>query len=132
MARIHGNRGIIYMSTTGAGTAVPVPGLSAATLDSANDTVDVTAFGDPNKTYVLGLRDIKGALSGFLDTADDTLFAASLSTDGVKMYMYPDRTYPSRYDYGPAWISVSQDIPSTGAVTLTGSFVANGAWGHRT
>lgn len=128
MAKIPGIRGIVYVSPTGAGTAVPVPGLNAVTFDSATDTFETTEFGATNKTYVQGLPDVKGTLGGFLDTADDTLFDAADSTDGCKLYIYPDRTYPSMYRAGPAWISVSMSIPSGGPVTISGSFVANGAW----
>jgi hypothetical protein len=131
MARFHGSKGVAYVSTTGSGTATQVLSLNNWTLDMATDTVEVTAFGDANKTYVQGLRDIKGTLSGFWDSVDDTLFDGSESTDGVKLYLYPSSTYATAYFYGPAWLSASIAVPATGAVTITGSFSANGAWGRR-
>lgn len=131
MPRIHGNRGVAYISTTGAGTAAAVVSLNAWSIDKATDTVEVTAFGDLNKQYVQGLPDVKGSIGGWLDTVDDTLFDASESTDGCKMYLYPDRTVPTLYHYGPAWLSASISVPATGAAGITGSFVANGAWGRK-
>lgn len=131
MARYHGSKGAVYGSTTGAGTAGPVISLSKWSLTKATDKVDVTAFGDLNKSYVQGLPDIKGSVSGYFDSADDTLFDASESTDGVKLYLYPSTLYPNAYHYGPAWLDASIDVSVTGAVTVAGNFVANGAWGRK-
>lgn len=131
MARYHGARGAVYGSTSAAGTAVQLASLSKWSLDMATDKVDVTAFGDANKTYVQGLRDIKGSLSGFWDNADDSLFDAAESPDGLKLYLYPTTTYTNAYFYGPAWLDASIDVSATGAITVSGSFVANGAWGRK-
>jgi hypothetical protein len=97
----------------------------------ATDKVDVTAFGDANKTYVQGLRDVKGTLSGFWEDTQDQLFDASESTGGVSLYLYPANTAPTVYFYGPAWLDASIDVGVSGAVTVSGSFVANGSWGRK-
>ena len=131
MPRYHGKSGVVYGSTTGSGTAVQIASLSAWTLDQSTDKVDVTAFGDANKTYVVGLRDVKGTLSGFWDTADDALFDGCESTDGVKLYLYGSSNAPTFYWYGPAWLDASISVPATGANTISGNFVANGAWGRK-
>ena len=131
MARYHGNKGVVYGSVTGTGTAVNMVSLSAWTLDMATDKVEVTAFGDLNKTYVQGLRDIKGTLSGFWDSADDSLFDASESADGMKLYLYPASTAATIYFYGPAFIDASINVSVSGAVTVSGNFVANGSWSRK-
>lgn len=131
MPRYHGKKGIVYGSTTGSGTAVQIASLNHWTLDMSTDTVEVTAFGDSNKTYVQGLKDLKGTLAGFWDSADDSLFDGADSTDGVKLYLYPSSDYTAGYFYGPAWLSASIDVPSGGAVTVSASFVAAGAWGRK-
>lgn len=131
MARSHGNKGVVYASLTGSGTAVNVISQSAWTLDMATDKVEVTAFGDANKTYVQGLRDIKGTITGFWDSADDTLFDGSDSTDGVKLYLYPTSVTPTVYFYGPAWLDASINVSVSGAVTCSASFVANGSWSRK-
>lgn len=132
MARAHGKNAAVYVSPTGTGTAVPISGLTKWTLDRATDKVPVTAFGDTNKSYVQGLPDLKGTLSGFWDSSSDPLYAAGASADGTKLYLYPDRlNAPTVYDAGPAWIDTAIDVDVNGAVAISSSFVANGSWVHK-
>jgi len=130
VSRYHGKKGKIYISTSGSGTAANVISLSAWSLDKSTDKVDVTAFGDTNKTYVQGLPDIKGSFSGFWDDTSTAIFTGADSTDGVKVYLYPSSDAPTCYHYGPAWLDASMDNGVTAAVQIKGSFVANGAWGR--
>ena len=122
---------MVYASVTGTGAAAIVLSQSTWSLDLSTDKVDVTCFGDANKTYVQGLRDIKGTISGFWDNADDSLFDGSESTDGIKLYLYPANTAGTFYFYGPAWLDAKIDTSATGAVTVSASFVAQGAWGRK-
>lgn len=131
MARYHGKKGQVFASTTGSGAAALVASLSAWTLDMATDKVEVTSFADANKTYVQGLRDIKGTISGFWEDSQDVLFDGSESADGVKLYLYPSSDAASVYFYGPAWIDASINVGVSGAVTLSANFVANGSWGRK-
>lgn len=130
MARYHGNKGQFFSSTTGSGAASLVASVTAFTLDMATDKVETTAFGDLNKTYVQGLKDVKGTISAFWEDSQDVLFDASDSTDGVKLYLYPASTAATKYFYGPAWLDASISVSVSGAVSMTGSFVANGSWGR--
>ena len=127
--RYHGKSGSVYASTSGSGAAVKVASLSDWTLDMATDIVDVTAMGDANKQYVQGLRDMKGTLAGFWDSADDTLFTGMQSTDGIVLYLYPSTNAASKYLYGPAWLNLSLKVGVKGSVDISANFVANGAWG---
>lgn len=129
MARYHGKRGVAYISTTGSGNA-SVLTLTSWTLNMATDKVETTSFGDGNKTYAAGLKDLTGSLSGFWDSADDRLFVAADSADGVKMYLYPSADAPTKYWYGPAWLDASISVEVGGAVGISGSFNANGTWGR--
>jgi len=131
MSRYHGGKGVIYMSIAGTGVAIAAISLSQWTLDKATDKADVTCFGDANKTYVQGLPDIKGAIAGFFDSADDALFDGSESPDGVKLYLYPSSLAPTIYHYGPAWLDSSISVDVKGGIGIKGSFVANGAWGRK-
>lgn len=131
MPAYHGKGGVVYASTTGTGAAVNVVFLTEWSLDQATDKVETTAFGDTNKTYVQGLRDIKGNLSGWFDSATDQLFDASESADGIKLYLYPSSLAPTVYFYGPAWVDASITCGVSAAVALSGSFVANGSWGRK-
>lgn len=130
MARYHGKKGTIYISTSGSGTAVAAVALNSFTLNMPTDKVEVTAFGDTNKQYVQGLPDISGDLSGFWDDTSDALYDASRSSDGVKLYLYPSSDAPTKYWYGPAWVDFSLSTGSAASVDVSASFVANGAWGQ--
>jgi len=131
MARYHGKGGVVYMGTSGTGVATATVSLSEWTLDMATDKAETTSFGDPNKTYVQGLKDIKGSLSGFWDDTGDNLFTAADSSDGVKMYLYPASTAATKYFYGPAWVDASVTVGVGDSAKVSASFVANGAWGRK-
>jgi hypothetical protein len=131
MSAYHGKGGVVYMSATGSGAAVNVVYLTEFTIDMATDKVETTAFGDLNKTYVQGLRDIKGTISGLWDSATDQLFDASESSDGVKLYLYPSSLVPTAYFYGPAWLDASISVGVDRAVTISGNFSANGSWSRK-
>lgn len=130
MARYHGKKGVVYMSLTGGGAAVTVVGMNSWALNMPTDKVEVTAFGDTNKQYVQGLPDISGDLSGWWDDTSDQLYDASRSADGVKMYLYPSSDATGKYFYGPAWVDFNIETGNEGGVNVSGSFVANGAWGQ--
>lgn len=128
MAPYHGKTGVVYMSTSASGTAVNVVFLSEWSVDFKTDYDETTAFGDPNKTYVQGLKDVSGSFSGFWDSATDQLFDAADSSDGVKVYLYPASGVPTAYFAGPAWVNASIKVGVSGAITISGDFKANGAW----
>lgn len=97
----------------------------------STDKVETTSFQDPNKTYVQGLKNVAGTLTGFLDDAGLSLFTAADSTDGCRIYLYASSAAPTVYWYGPAWLDASCAVPVNGAATISGNFVANGAWGRK-
>jgi hypothetical protein len=131
MARYHGKSAVMYMSTSGSGVATTTISIAGYNVDFATDMVETTSFGDPNKTYVQGLKDIKGAFNGFLDDTGLAIFTAADSIDGCKLYLYPSSASPTIYWYGPAWLNASITVPVNGANTVTGNFSANGAWGRK-
>lgn len=128
MAKYHGRRGVVYLAATGSGTATTVLGLTSWSLDMTQDTVETTEFGDVNKTYVTGLRDLKGTFEGFYRDDESKIFSGAESSDGVKLYLYPSADAPSKYAYGPAWLDVSINVGMGDAAKLSGTFSANGAW----
>lgn len=129
MAAYAGRKGVVYLSTTGSGAAINVIKLNAWTINKTTDKIDVTSFGDANKTYVQGLPDVQGTVAGNWDDTETKPFAAAASTDGCKMYLYPSADKAGSYHYGPAWLDMSMDVSVSGAVTVSGSFAANGSWG---
>lgn len=129
MARYHAKDARIYISTTGSGTAIPLTSFTAWTLDLSTDLVEVTSFGDTNKTYVQGLRNIQGTMSGFWDDSETKLWTASTSTDGCKVYLYFSTNATSRYAYGTAWLSVAAEAGVSDAAQVSANFSALGNWG---
>lgn len=129
MARHAGRFGAVYMSTTLEDGAALVISLSSWDLDAAADRFDVTTFFDPNKTYVIGLRDRKGNFSGFWDDDETQLWAGADSDDGVYLYCYADaQNNPEAYGYGTAWVDVSIAVPVNGAATVRAQWAAAGAF----
>lgn len=114
----------------GAGAVAVVASLSQWSLNKTTDKIEVTAFGDLNKTYVQGLPDVKGTVNGWFDSAQDVLFDGAESSSGVNLYLYPSSLLPAQYHYGPAWLDASISVDVKGAVTISGAFVANGSWGR--
>ncbi len=129
MAVYHGRKGVVYMSTTGSGSASSVVSMANWTLSRATDYAETTAFGDSNKTWVQGLPDISGTVSGFFNEASTTLYTGSTSSDGVKMYLYPSSDITGKYFYGPAWVDYSITTDNKDAVKISASYKANGSWG---
>lgn len=129
MAVYPGRKGVVYLSTTGSGAATNVLSLSAWALNMATDKLETTAFGDANKTYVPGLRDVQGTLTGFWNDSETKPFTAAASSSGCKLYLYPSADIPTSYHYGPAWLDMSMEVNVNGVVTISGSFAANGSWG---
>jgi len=128
MAAYPGKSAMMYLSTTGTGAVTNVLKISKWTLDNSTDKFETTGFLDPNKTYVQGLKDIKGTFSGFFEDTETKPYVAADSTDGCKIYLYPSSLIPSRYWAGPAWLDISIETPVDGAIAISGNFVANGAW----
>jgi hypothetical protein len=118
------------MSIVGSGAASAVLGQTTWSFDQSTDTIDVTSFLDTNKTYLQGLKDVKGTFEGFWDDSETKLFAGADSADGVKLYLYPSLDRVGSYQYGPAWVSTSMNVGVADAVKVNASFMANGAWGR--
>ena len=130
MAAHAGKTGAVYLAIeSSTGVATVCISLNTWTLDRASDTFEVTSFGDTNKTFVQGLPNLSGTISGVWNDAETKPFAGAISSTGVKLYLYPDITVsPTKYAYGTAWLSVAIEAPVGGAVTLSGNFVAANSW----
>ena len=130
MAKYSGRFGKVLLSATGSGNPTAVLGISSWSVDLTQDPIEVTEFGDTNKTYVPGIKDVKGSFSGFWNDAETKIFGAANSADGGFVYLYMDFTNaPTKYLYGPTWLSASIENDVNDAVKISGDFFANGAWG---
>lgn len=127
--RKHGSKGQIKMDPAGGSTTVAVADLNAWTLDMARDNVDVTAFGDVNKQYVLGLPDVKGTYGGWWNSASSpSLFTVAQGTVPVTLELIPSTDEATFKFAGLAYLDASIECSATGAISLSGNFVAAGAW----
>lgn len=127
MARIHGRRGRLYVGLASeSADAEPVAFLNAWTTDFTVDKVDVTSFGDTNKTYVSGLPDASGTIGGFYDTASAQLYTAAQDGLPRKFYLYPDTT-DGDYFFGTALFDFSISGGVSDAVTISGNWSAASA-----
>lgn len=130
MARYHGKKSRLYLQ--GSGTdAIPLTTLSSVNIDGSTDMVDVTAFGDGNKTQVMGLASYNLRFDGFWDDTDDTVFQAFEATSGRKFYFYPSTDATSKYWYGLAWVNASIQTGVSAAVAVSGSGAAANTWGRK-
>jgi hypothetical protein len=125
--KLHGKNGAIYLNGP-KGTGTKVSTKSQWDLNLARDYVEVTTFGDTNKTYKAGLKDISGSFNGLLDVSGD-LMVNNTSLDDVPIYLYADDTAsPILIASGPGLIDSSISASNTDAVRVSGNFRASGNW----
>jgi hypothetical protein len=123
----HGKNGAIYLDgPKGSGTKVATK--VEWTLNLNRDYVDATVFGDTNKTYLTGLRDISGSYAGLLDVSGDLMLTASGEDEQI-VYLYADDgASPILIASGPAFIDAAVSASNTDAVRINGQFRAQGVW----
>ena len=121
--RFHGKNGQMKIGLT------VVASINKWTLNAKTDKSDVTAFGDPNKVYVQGLKDLKGTIGGWFDDSEDALFAAADSATPVTLELTPDVSLEATHVWtGPAYLDCSIEVPANGPVSVSGEYAAAGAW----
>jgi hypothetical protein len=126
--KLHGKNGAIYIGGPKGAGGTKVAAKSQWDLNLARDYVEVTTFGDTNKTYKAGLKDISGSFNGLLDVSGD-LMVNNSSIDDVVMYLYADDgVSPILIAYGKALIDSSITASNTDAVRVSGNFRAANSW----
>jgi len=124
----HGKNGAIYVGgPKNVGTKVAAK--SEWTLNLNRDYVDATVFGDTNKTYLVGLKDIQGSFNGLLDVSGDLLVNTTNSDDQL-IYLYADDRTSNEIciAYGPGLFDATITASNTDAIRVSGNFRASGAW----
>lgn len=125
--KLHGKNGAIYLNGP-KGTGSKVAAKSQWDLNLARDYVEVTTFGDTNKTYVAGLKDITGTFNGLLDVSGD-LMVNNTSVDDVPIYLYADDgDSPILVASGVGLIDSSISASNADAVRVSGNFRASADW----
>jgi hypothetical protein len=131
--KLHGKNGAIYFGGPKSGSGFPQANKVANkvewTLNLNRDYVDATVFGDVNKTYLVGLKDIQGQFTGILDVSGDLVVNAT-NSDTVYIYLYADDrdTHEVLVAFGPGLIDASITASNTDAIRVSGNFRASGAW----
>ena len=126
--KLHGKNGAIYLGGK-KGVGTKVTSKTEWTLNLSRDYVDATVFGDVNKTYLVGLKDIQGTFAGLLDVSGDYQVNAA-SSDAIDIYLYADDRASSEIliAHGPGLMDASISASNTDAIKTTGNFRAAGAW----
>lgn len=125
--KLHGKNGALYLNgVKGVGTKVALK--TEWTLNLNRDYVDATVFGDVNKTYLAGLKDISGTYAGLMDNSGDLLVNAT-DSEAVATYLYSDDgNSPVLIGSGLALHDSAINCSNTDAVRVSGNFRANGPW----
>lgn len=126
--KLHGKNGAIYVDGP-KGTGTKVAAKSGYTLNLGRDYVDATTFGDTNKTYLTGLKDVSGTWEGLMDTSGDLLVNAS-DEDEKSIYLYGDDRdgFEVLLASGPGLFDASINASNADAIRCSGNFRASGNW----
>jgi hypothetical protein len=125
IARIAGRNGRVYLGlASSSASAEPVAYSNKWTIDAASDKIEVTAFGDTNKTYVSGLPDASGTFSGFYDDATSQSYTASQDGLARKFYLYPSLLTATQYWFGTVLVDFSAESGVADAVTASANWSA--------
>ncbi len=101
------------------------PYTNTTTLSFSQDTSDVSAYGDADKQYVVGMEDATLSTSGNWDATQDAASYAMLDGATVATSFQPDGTV----DYAQSAFCTAYSItaPNSGPVTYSMSFQRSGA-----
>jgi hypothetical protein len=124
--RTHGRNARLYVGIA-SGSAAPSPTLFHSSFDiqASTDQMEVTAWGDTGKTYLVGLPDAKGTYTGFYDVGGADLYTAALDGTARKFYFYPDTTgNVGVYFFGTAFFDQSIQFSVSDASKVTGNWTA--------
>ena len=128
---LHGKNGAIYLHGPKNGGGTKLVNKTEWTLNLNRDYVDSTVFGDSNKTYLVGLKDVQGTFAGLLAVAGDAQVNAA-NSDIVNIYLYGDDGTNGGavllIASGPGLMDASITASNTDAIKTSGNFRAAGAW----
>lgn len=124
MAKIAGRNAAIYLGATTSAAASPLTYQNSWSMSFTSDKIDVTSFGDTNKTYVVGIADATGEFSGFYDDASAQTYTAA--TDGLsrRFYLYPNSNTPTQYFFGTVFADMNVNGTVAGAVEVSATWNA--------
>jgi hypothetical protein len=127
MAILSGRYGQVMFDPTGAEAFTEVLSLNHWTLDQSVDYEDVSCFGDTGKVYVPGLPDRSGTVEGFWNSAELTIWEASVASTPGSLKLVPNRNEATFFWSGLAYINASIDV-DLAVPTVSGEWRAAGPW----
>lgn len=129
MSILSGRNGQVLYDSVPASPINPVAiaSINSFKLSLKTDYEEVSCFGDTNKVYIPGLRDISGTFGGFWNSAELTLVHASAATTPGALRLFPNTTEASFFFEGLAYLDMDLDC-SLSAPKVTGNFRAAGSW----
>jgi hypothetical protein len=127
MAILSGRNGEVRYSPDGVATAVAIISLNAWKASFKTEYEDVSCFGDQNRVYVPGMRDTKGNVSGFWNSAELALFEATVAPTPGLLELVPNINEPTFLWSGLAYMDAEIDC-TLKAPKVAGEFVAAGPW----
>jgi hypothetical protein len=108
-------------------TPVALIALNKWKLSQKTEYTDVTCFGDANKVYVPGMKDVSGSFEGFWDSTNVVIFDAVDAATPGKLELAPNSTEPTFKWSGLAYIDADIDC-DTKVPKVSGSFMGAGPW----
>ena len=108
-------------------TPVALISLNTWKLSLKTDYEEVTCFGDTNKVYVPGMRDISGSVAGFWNSDSVVLFEATEAATPGWLELAPNSTEAEFNWSGLAYLDADIDC-SLSAPKIKSQFKAAGAW----
>ena len=117
---------------SGANASIYIAGTKVAakaqwTLNRARDTIEVTSFGDSNKTYVAGLPDISGSFAGLLDNSGDILLTNAGNASPVAIALWAVEG-SEEVAHGSGYVDATVTAGVSDAIRITGNFRASNSW----
>ena len=126
--RLHAKNAALYVNgPKGVGTKAAAK--AEIVLNLNRDYVDVTSFGDTNKHWLTGLKDISGTYAGNLDVSGDIMVNLT-DDDDVPLYIYADDRTGEEIliAYGRAFVDSAISLSNTDAAKVSGNFRASNNW----
>ncbi len=117
-----------YASNGAASPLTSLVSINGWKLSLKTDYEDVSCFGDTNKVYIQGLRDVSGSITGFWNSSSTVLIDAGTAPTPGYLQLAPNSTESAFVFGGLAYLDADIDCTVKGAPKLTGTFKAAGAW----
>ena len=128
MAILTGRNGQVLYDPSGGSTPTAIISLNQWTASFKTDKTEVTCFGDVNKVYIPGQKDVSGTVAGYWNSAETTLFEAADATTPGLLKLVPNSTEATYFWSGLAYMDADIDVSVNDAPAVSGTWSAAGPW----